>query len=166
MVEQIALESLLGIEGFDPLKIDVSEIQSLSEQVPKDGNIEINNAEVLAVKFLRGADSCSNLLGKIDLWSGNKKTEKDQAIGVAAHKLMEQKIPSTSIDKRYKEDENYVIACNAFTNAEAVKKWLERKYDNLIRAHHMCKDIQKRYMPNEKKDKNRPPEEVFDDIDV
>ena len=45
--------------SIDPMNIDTSEIKALSDAMPKDGNIDLNNAEVLATKYLRGAGTGS-----------------------------------------------------------------------------------------------------------
>lgn len=49
-------------DPFDPLNADISEIKNLSNLLPRDGNIDTNNAEVMATKYLRGADLCSEFL--------------------------------------------------------------------------------------------------------
>ena len=57
-LDDIKNEILKVNTAFDPLKLDTSELKELSQAIPKDGNIDTNNAEVLATKFLRGADLC------------------------------------------------------------------------------------------------------------
>ena len=46
-------------QKFDPMDIDLGEIKILSNAIPKDGNIDVNNAEVLATKYY---SFCLNIL--------------------------------------------------------------------------------------------------------
>ena len=42
--EALTVRELLNVgEGFDPMDIDTNEIRVLSNALPKDGNIDLNN---------------------------------------------------------------------------------------------------------------------------
>lgn len=143
-------KEILSIENFTPENVDVTWIQEVSEKIPAEGNIDINIAEELAATFLRAADTCSDLLVKAAKLKGYKeatmKSEKSLAVGrlektgVTAAKAQELKREGDSL---------YVAAVNACTDAKALELWLQNKYDNLIRAHHYCKDLLRRYAKGE-----------------
>lgn len=70
--------------GFDPMNISTDEIKALSNALPKDGNIDLNNAEVLATKYLRGADLCAEFLAIAIAYAQKSDTLKKKAYSNAA----------------------------------------------------------------------------------
>ncbi len=52
----------LSTKGFDPLDIDLSYIEETCAKIPKDGSLDLNEAERLATIFLRCSDYCGELL--------------------------------------------------------------------------------------------------------
>jgi len=143
---------LNGRDGnFNPLDIDTSEIKELSEAMPKDGNIDINNAEVLATKYLRGADICSELLAIATSYVSKADTEKKKAYSYAALiKASTQNIKTDKSRSWFAEmDEDYIGACNKYSEALAFAKWISSKYDSFNKMHYLCKHILKRAYPHE-----------------
>lgn len=138
-------------KGFDPMSIDTSEIKSLSSAIPKDGNIDINNAEVLATKYLRGADMCSEMLAIATAYMQKADALKKSAYSHAA--LVKSKASGIKTDKSRAwfadSDPDYIEACNRYAEASAFVKWVNSKYDSFVRAHYLCKKILDRAYPHE-----------------
>jgi len=132
---------------FDPMELDTSEIRELSNSMPKDGNIDLNNAEVLATKYLRGADLCGELLAMAIAYSSKTKDEKQRAYN-QAFLVKSSNIGSIKTDKMrvaYAElDSEYSEACEKYNKAAAFKIWIESKKDSFIKAHYLCRNILKR----------------------
>lgn len=135
-----------GSEGFDPMSIDTSEIKRLSNAIPKDGNIDLNNAEVLATKYLRGADICAELLAIATAFAQKTEALKKKAYSEAA--LVKSKDAGIKTDKSRawfaEMDDNYIQAHNNHAEALAFVKWISSKYDSFIKAHYLCRNIVKR----------------------
>src|SRR3990172_7437666 len=89
------INGVAGVGKFDPLTLDTSEIKELSNQMPKDGNIDLNNAEVLAVKYLRGADICAELLAIATAHANRSKHLKEVAYSRAFLKSKDDKSVKT-----------------------------------------------------------------------
>ena len=153
MSNQLTVRELLsgGTSGFDPLNLDTTEIRGLSESMPKDGNIDINNAEVLATKFLRGADICAELLAVATAYVAKMDALKKKAYSYAA--LIKASTNNIKTDKSRawfaEMDDDYLAACNKYAEALAFAKWVSSKYDSFNKMHYMCKHILKRAYPHE-----------------
>jgi hypothetical protein len=141
---------VLDITAFDPMGLDITYIQETIREIPEDGFIDINNAERLATKFLRCADYTADLLSKAFHYFGYKSTEQRSAKSAAIYKKIYEKVTPTVAKEAYADDALYVKASNDQVTAEALTKWLEEKYQNLIKAHILCKTILSRYMPGER----------------
>lgn len=141
---------VLDITSFDPMGLDITYIQETIREIPEDGFIDINNAERLATKFLRCADYTADLLSKAFHYFGQKSTEQRSAKSAAIYKKIYEKVTPTVAKEAYADEPLYVKASNEQVTAEALTKWLEEKYQNLIKAHILCKTILSRYMPGER----------------
>lgn len=140
-------------ENFNPMNLDTSSIRALSNEVPKDGNIDINNAEVLATKFLRGADMCSELLAIATLYVSKAKDAKQHAYNQAFLIKSEsnQKLKTDKLRIAFAElDEEYMEACSRYNEAIAFAKWVDSKYASFTRFHYLCKRILDRAYAHEK----------------
>ena len=141
-----------GDDGFDPMTIDTSEIKVLSNCLPKDGNIDINQAEILATKYLRGADICSELLAIATVHMQKCDTLRKKAYSDAA--LVKSKAAGIKTDKSrawYAEsDSEYIAACNAYAEASGFFKWIQSKHESFIRAHYSCRKMLDRGYAQEK----------------
>ena len=153
MTKNLTVGELLSGPGgkFDPMNIDTSNIRKLSAALPKDGNIDTNNAEVLATKYLRGADICAELLAIATAHAQKTDTLKKKAYSEAA--LVKSKAAGIKTDKSRAwfadSDDDFIEASNRHSEALAFVKWISSKYDSFIRAHYMCKKILDRAYPNE-----------------
>lgn len=137
---------------FDPMTLDTNEIRKLSNSLPKDGNIDINNAERLATKYLRGADICAELLAIATAHAQKMDTLKKKAYSVAA--LIKTKdIKGIKTDKSRAwfadADDDYIDACNKYAEAIAFVKWVGNKYDSFIKMHYLCRKMLDRAYPHE-----------------
>jgi len=136
---------LLAIKDFDPLSIDVSAIQALAKEVPEDGRIELTEAEELSIKFLYGAELCSDLLSVLVRYilykEGSVSARKAESFG----KMNEEGVKVTVQIHQYASDTAYKEAVMSLADAKGVKDWLQRKHDNLVRAHYFCKDLVSNY---------------------
>ncbi|MFA5024036.1 MAG: hypothetical protein WC523_03730 [Patescibacteria group bacterium] len=143
-----------AIQTFDPMDIDLSEIKELSNSLPKDGSIDINQAEILATKYLRGADLVSELLSIATAYCQKTETEKKKKYSEAA--LIRAVAAGMKTDKSkclYAEmDSEFVEASNKHSEALAFLKWLSSKYDSLLKAHYLCKQMLARHYSHEQAD--------------
>lgn len=141
----LTVKDLLGkdAEEFDPMKIDTSEIKELSEAMPKDGNIDLNIAEVLATKYLRGADLCSELLAIATAYVAKTDALKKKAYSYAAMvKASESNIKTDKSRAWFADmDDDYISACNKHAEAIAFAKWVDGKYESFSKMHYMCKKM-------------------------
>jgi hypothetical protein len=156
MTDKLTVRELIngvaGVGKFDPLTLDTSEIKELSNQMPKDGNIDLNNAEVLAVKYLRGADICAELLAIATAHANRTKHLKEVAYSRAFLKSRDDK--SVKTDKMRAAladiDDEYTEACNAFNEALAFRQWVDAKYKVFNTMHYMCKSMLQRGYDHER----------------
>lgn len=141
---------ILNIDGFDPMDLDVTYIQSTVEQIPQDGVIDINMAEELATIFLRCADFCGDLLAQSARYSGERETQKRAQKSASVYRKIKEKVTPTVAKEAYADDDQYIKAANQATAAESLLKWLEEKHANLIRAHILCKNLLARHSETER----------------
>lgn len=157
-----------GDSGFDPMTVDTSEIRALSNCLPRDGNIDINQAEILATKYLRGADICAELLAMSVVHMQKMDALKKKAYSDAA--LIRSKAAGIKTDKSrawYAEsDSEYIAACNAHAEASGFFKWVQSKHESFIRAHYNCRKILDRGYAQEKTGNfNESNDKIFNDND-
>ena len=154
MNKAVTVRDLLqsGSGNFDPMTLDTSELKELANSIPKDGNIDINNAEVLATKFLRGADICSELVSIATAYVGRTDAEKKKAYGYAATVKASQSNIKAAATRGWfaDQDEDYIHAANKHAEAQAFLKWVNGKLDSFTRGHYLCKKILDRAYPHER----------------
>jgi len=145
MSESLTVRDLLngGGQSFDPMDIDLSEIKALSGAIPRDGNIDTNNAEVLATKYLRGADMCAELLAIATAHAQKSDTLKKKAYGDAALNKSAKAGVKTDKSRAWfaETDDDYIEASNRYSEAIAFVRWINNKYDSFNKMHYMCKKI-------------------------
>jgi len=150
-MNKLTVRDLIGVE-FNPLDIDTSEIRELSNALPADGNIDLNNAEVLATKYLRGADICGEMLAIATAHVAKAKTKKNIAYNRAFVKYKDdKKIKTDKLRAAMAEvDDDYIDACNRYDEVLAFAKWINSKYDSFNKMHYLCKKILDRGYMHEK----------------
>lgn len=150
--KSLTVKELFDSDNFSPMDIDLSEIKKLSDALPKDGNIDINNAEVLATKYLRGADLCSELAAIAIAYAQKTDTLKKKAFSEAALvKAIKAGVKTDKSKAWYAEmDEDYIEAANKHSEAAAFVKWINNKYDSFVKMHYLCKKVLDRGYAHEK----------------
>lgn len=147
------VSDLIGRKDYDPTTLDTTEIQKLSKSLPKDGNIDTNNAEVLATKFLRGSDLCGEIMAIATAFVSRTKDAKQRAYNQAfLIKSQDQKgLKTDKMRTAFAElDDDYQNACEEYNKAVAFNKWVDSKYNSFTRAHYLCKKILERGYESEK----------------
>lgn len=121
--------------------LDLSEIEKVCAMIPKGGVIDMHVAEELATQFIRAADMLSELHLIIMRWEGKAITRKKKAWGEAFYIRATKKGIKTAKEKEaYADsDDEYVLWSDRATEAQAAKKYIEQKYNTLIKAHHLAK---------------------------
>lgn len=133
--------------NFDPMNLDLTEVKKLSAAMPRDGNIDLNQAEVLATKYLRGADLCSELLAiaTANMSRADSKKKKTWNYAFLVKSAKQKDVKTDKMRSAIAEiDEDYVEACERHAEAQAFVKWVSSKYESFVRMHYMCRDILKR----------------------
>lgn len=140
MSELKTLGSELSV--FDPNNIDTTEIKKLSDQIPKDTNIDLAIAEKLAAVFLRTADRCSEILAKLFWYEHKKKADKQAAFSKAVLRAKEQngRLPVSLAEHSARCDSEYMLANDEALAAEAIRRWFEGKHDSFLKAHQLMKE--------------------------
>jgi hypothetical protein len=146
------LTGAVGAKAFDPLTIDTSEIRELSSLIPSNGSIDLNQAEIYAAKYLRGADMCAELLAIASSYASRCDTEKKKAYSNAA--IAKASAAGVKTDKSRllfaDGDDDYIEACNKHGEAVAFVRWVSSKYDSLVRGHYMMKQMLNRGYQHER----------------
>jgi len=139
------LENLFP-DNFNLGDVNLDEIQEITRQIPRDGHVDLNTAEDLAVQFLRGADRCDEFYTTI-IWLVQEKEDYRKKIFSEAvlSRATSEGAKNISEKKIYAEsDSEYLEACKQYNKIIAIKKWLENKKSSLVSAHYLMKDILKR----------------------
>lgn len=164
----VTVGEVLGLKKkFDPMTLDTTEIKELSNAMPKDGNIDINNAEVLATKYLRGADLCGELVAIATAYSSKTKDAKQRAYNQAflVKSAGNNNIKTDKMRVAFAElDDDYLNACEEYNESIAFLKWVESKYSSFIKMHYMTRSIVKRGYEHEQAASwnGRPPQPESD----
>jgi len=140
MTAAITLRQVLETESYDPMNIDISEFKKLSDLMPKDGNIDLANAEILAAMYLRAADRCSEIVSAL-IWRTQKAKMDRNTIRQKLYLLAKDEGHKTIDDKRaYSESHpEYTDSGDALASIEAVKKWFEEKHKWFLESHRYMK---------------------------
>jgi hypothetical protein len=141
MSKAITVREKLDLIGFDPMNIDVSEFEDLSKAMPRDANIDLAIAEELAVKYLRAADRCSEILSTLIWYEGSVKAKKN-AIKNRLFLVAKDEGYKTSEERRaYSEGhEDYLSADMELVTAFAARKNFEMRHDFFLRSHQYMKE--------------------------
>jgi hypothetical protein len=140
MTEALTLKQVLETENYDPMNIDISEFKRMSELMPKDGNIDLANAAVLATMYLRAADRCSEIVSSL-IWRAGKAKSEKTTIRQKLYLLAIEEGHKTINDKvAYAEShEDFIKASDILVQTEAVKKWFEEKHKWFLESHRYMK---------------------------
>jgi len=148
MKKRVLVKDILGIESdFDIMKIDLTEIVNAIDQIPSNGVIDINVAEKLATNWLRSADRCGELLALAARWKGIKDTEKKSEFAQAG--LRTGQSSAIAQKELAAMDDEYIKKSNDYTDAEGFYILIQQKYQTLLAAHYLAKEIMKKHYQNE-----------------
>lgn len=144
--------NLVESSQINPLDIDTSEIRALTSSLPQSNQIDINMAEIVATKALRISDLCSELMAIVSCHVSKLETEKKRLYSQAA--LVKAVEFGHKTDKARclfaESDAEYISACNKYSEAQAMLKWIGAKYDGAIRLHYNCKKMLDREYSHER----------------
>lgn len=159
---QVLIKDLLRLKDFDPMNVDVSYIQETIALIPKDGQINVNQAEQLATLFLRCADYCSDLMSQAIRYLGYCDSQKKASKGTAIETKIANKTPATTARETYGNDPSYVDRSEKHAEAQAFLTFIQQKHNNLIKAHVLCKDLMKAHTQTRDQSAWDPGDEDFD----
>jgi hypothetical protein len=149
--KSLTVKEIINPDTFNIGAIDTSEIRALSESIPRDGNIDINNAEILAVKFLRGADLCGELLAIATVAVAKNDALYKSAYSSACIKATNK---GAKTDQQRKwiadSDEEFLAAIEKYNEALGFSKWINSKADSFKKMHYQCKQLLERGYAHER----------------
>lgn len=141
-------------QSFNLESLDITYIEQVLSEIPKDGDLDPATASQLATKSLRAMDYCNTLLTRATKHLADKTAEvkrtKTEAVWRAMSAqnnesgLIVRKGLSPTVAKEvHGDDEKYQQALKEQGRATEIQGFLDRKYQDLIRLHILCKDIVK-----------------------
>lgn len=140
MSKTLTVKELMNPKEFDIGTIDTAEIRALSDAMPADGNIDLNIAEVLAVKYLRGADLCSELLAIATHAVAKTDAQAKKAYSQACINAINKGAKTDKQRGWYADsDDDYLTALDKHNEALAFSKWIAGKMDSFRKMHYQCK---------------------------
>lgn len=136
----------INLDGFSIENIDLSEINKLTDWLPKNGIIDLNIAEQGLVMTLHGQDLCQELIIKIEKWISIKEGQKNKAWTKAALDKANVAGHKTAKNREWfaQADDDFIALCNEVAVAKAAKKWLENKCSIFSGWHYAMKSYLKR----------------------
>lgn len=136
----------ITIDDFSIENIDTSEIDNLSNWLPKNGVVDLNIAEQGLIYTLHGQNFCQEQIAKIDHWISIKEGEKNKAWAKAALEKAKNSNFKVVKDKEWfaLADNDFIDAANQVAIAKAAKKWFENKADYFSSWHYAFKTFLKR----------------------
>ncbi|MCZ2224495.1 MAG: hypothetical protein LC122_12800 [Chitinophagales bacterium] len=143
-MEDIKLVNLLGSSLEDAfLDFDFSEIQEILETLKDISPIDIAHVELLQQKALRGADICSEYLGKIYKTVSYLESKVSVEKNRASLEYNPENVKVTMEMRKWAGESSSIVEelQIKLAKAKGSKALLEKKYDILIKSHHHWKDI-------------------------
>lgn len=136
----------IQLDDFSIESIDTSEIDDLSNWLPKNGVMDINIAEKGLIHTLHGQNFCQEQIARIDRWISIKEGQKNKAwtkaaldkATIAGHK------PVKNREWFAQADDDFIEASNEVAIAKAAKKWFENKANYFSGWHYAFKTYLKR----------------------
>jgi len=134
-------KSFLSIDDFDPMQVDISFLDEVTDSFPSQGAMDFAIAEQLATATLMAADHCTDYYAQSIVFLGHCDTKKRAAKARAIRNSLTNKVASTVAKDVSADDYDYIEAENKYNIALAWNTWLQGKNDALIKMHHLCKDF-------------------------
>ncbi len=141
-----SLYDKIYVSNFSIENIDISGIEEVVENLPKNGVVDPNIAEKGLLFTLEGQNLCQEKVVQVDRWIGQLESIKNKAWSEAALVKAKDNGYKTIKDKEWfaQSDDDYVDACNNLVLAKACKKWLENKAAYFLAWHYALKTFLKR----------------------
>jgi len=141
-----SFDEKINISNFSISKMDLSEIDSLTSRLPRNGVFDLNIAEKVLIITLEGQNLCQEKIVILDRWIGNLEAKKNKAWSFAALTRAKEKGYKTAKDKEWfaQSDDDYILLLNDITMAKASKKWLENKASYFSGWHYAVKTFLRR----------------------
>jgi hypothetical protein len=138
------------LSSYDPRTIDTKYVQEVSNQIPKNGHIEIDEAERLSIIFLECADRITDEIARCSAYVGYCEAARRETKATAIDDRMNGKegvkpVAATIAAQLFGNDPVYKASHEKQALGEAFLAWLQTKYRNLMAAHVLCKDLLKIY---------------------
>lgn len=136
----------LSITNFSLKEIDISDVEQIQNNLPKNGVVDPNIAERGLLLTLEGQNLCQEKIVQIDRLIGALESLKNKAWSQAALTKAKESGYKTAKDKEWyaQSDEDYIKACNELVLAKASKKWFENKAGYFLAWHYALKTFLKR----------------------
>lgn len=145
MSQQVRLGDVLGSNLEEDFKnFDLTEIQSVLEQLRDVDAIDLAHAELLQQKSLRGADILADYLAKMVKTVAYLESKVNSTKNKVSLDYVSPDGARTTVDmKKWAGESSPEVEAVLVKLAEAkgAKMALDRKYEILIKAHHHFKDI-------------------------
>ncbi len=139
-------QNKISLDNFSIENLDLSDIESISDFLPKNGVIDLNIAEQGLIATLEGQNLCQEKISQVELWISYKEAEKNLAWSEAALNKARHAGHNTvkAVEWFAQADGAYIEACNELTRARACKKWLENKANYFSGWHYTFKTFLRR----------------------
>ena len=145
MSQQVRLGDILGSNLEEDFKnFDLTEIQSVLEQLRDVDAIDLAHAELLQQQSLRGADILADYLAKMVKTVAYLESKVNSTKNKVSLDYVAPDGARTTVDmKKWAGESSPEVEAVLIKLAEAKggKIALERKYEILVKAHHHFKDI-------------------------
>lgn len=140
----------LNISNHDAIKLqsDIEELDKINNEMPKDGVIDISEAERLAGLCMRGISICDYWIPQFMVFIGELESRRDKAFANAYIEAEGPKVGRLTADVRKQiaeGDDEYNNYKMLVVRYKASKESFSRKSDSLMKFHFFLKDQQKRY---------------------
>lgn len=126
---------------FDPMSLDITYIQDISNQIPEDGIIPPELAERLTIQFARGSEVCGENIAKLMYYVGRCIAAKERELGLAMADSERSGDQAITKEKKAKSDNRYVAKADRHAVAEGCLEWWRSKQRAFDKYHYIAKSI-------------------------
>lgn len=126
---------------FDPMNLDITYIQGISNQIPEDGIIPPELAERLMVLFARASEVCGENIAKLTYYTGRCIAAKERELGLAMADSERSGDQAITKEKKAKSDNKYVIKADKCAVADGCLEWWRSKQRTFDKYHYIAKGI-------------------------
>lgn len=151
-MQTVKLGDLIGNEVEDSFSdFDLTEIQQILESLKNDCPLDLAHTELLQQQTLRGADICSEYIGKLVKTVAYLENKANMEKNKASLNYQDPSGGRVTADARKaagESSEEVEKIQIKLARAKGSKTLVERKYEILIKAHHHWKDISSGFRRN------------------